>query len=366
MTQIDRLRMRELREDAAMWFALMRGPEAEAQRAHFEAWLQADPAHRQAYNHVSEVFSLGKGLKLAPAAPDAGPSAQRAMPAILGRLVGSPVVVLLLLAVAVPVLIALTTTAMRAIGPSHPLIVASGLGRQGEETTSLVTARGDVREFRLADGSRLILDADSRVQVALSARRRDLALLRGRARFFVAHEQRPFVVTAGGGTILARGTIFDVALRGAGGASVDLIEGVVDVRQPPARGVPATSAQGGSGAVTRLNAGHGLAIGGAGQTALPTARPLARTDWPSALRDFTDVPLRELIAEANRYADRPLGLADPALGDLRVSGTFRIREPARLAGNLAALFDLALVDSPSGLVLARRCSPGVKNSCPPS
>lgn len=364
MTQIDRLRMRELREDAAMWFALMRGPEAEAQRAHFETWLLADPAHRQAYNHVSEVFSLGKGLKPSSVAPDPGKAARRLGTAKLGRLMGSPIVVLVLCVVAVPVVIGLTTSAMRAIGPRHPLIAASGPAAPGSDATSLVTAPGDVREFRLADGSRVILDADSRVEVALSPQRRDLALLRGRARFFVAHEPRPFVVTAGGGSILARGTIFDVALRGAAGASVDLIEGVVDVRQPPAVGTMAASSRSG-GAVIRLSAGHGLAIGGVGDSA-PRITPLARTDWPSALRDFTDVPLRELIAEANRYAARPIELADPALGDLRVSGTFRIREPNRLAGNLAALLDLSLEESPSAIVLAHRCKRDAKNSCPPS
>ena len=36
MTQMDGSRTPELREDAAMWFALMRGPEAETRRVEFE------------------------------------------------------------------------------------------------------------------------------------------------------------------------------------------------------------------------------------------------------------------------------------------------------------------------------------------
>lgn len=363
MTQTDRSRTPELREDAAMWFALMRGPEAAAQRARFETWLAADPAHRQAYNHISEVFSLGKGLKPAVHAPEARLPLEAAPPTRLARAMGSRALVLLLLVVCLPLAVGLTMAALRAIGPDHPFIRASDTGKAPGREAILATGAREVRTLRLADGSRLILDADSRVRVLLSAERRDLALLRGRARFFVAHEPRPFVVAAAGGSILARGTIFDVALRGAAGASVELIEGQVDVRQPVASRPSAGSPRGGE--VTRLTAGHGLAIGGGTGEAL-RATPLARIDWPSDLRDFRNVPLRDLLAEANRYADRPLVLADPALGDLRVSGTFRVREPARLAGNLAALLDLALVEGPSRLVLARRCGPGEKNACPPS
>ncbi|AXB75886.1 FecR domain-containing protein [Novosphingobium sp. P6W] len=364
MTHTDRLRTRELREDAAMWFALMRGPEAEAQRARFETWLAAEPAHRQAYNHIAEVFSLGKGLKPLVEAPGALLPAKARQPAILARAIGSPVIVLLLFLAFVPVLVGLTIATMRAIGPGHPFVQATGSGTSLGGETSLATARGEVRTFRLGDGSRVTLDSDSRVRVALSAQRRDLALLRGRARFFVAHEPRPFVVAAGGGSVLARGTVFDVALRGEAGASVDLIEGLVDVRQPRADGAPAGSPRDES-EVTRLTAGHGLAIGA--PRGLPLrAVPSAPIDWTSDLRAFQEVPLRDLLAEANRYTDKPLVLADPALGDLRVSGTFRVREPVRLAGNLAELLDLALVESPSGIALARRCTRGEKNFCPPS
>jgi ferric-dicitrate binding protein FerR (iron transport regulator) len=38
-----------------------------------------------------------------------------------------------------------------------------------------------------------------------------LKLLCGQAQFEVAHEQRPFIVFAGGGSAAARGTIFEVA-----------------------------------------------------------------------------------------------------------------------------------------------------------
>ena len=183
-----------------------------------------------------------------------------------------------------------------------------------------------------------------------------------RARFVVAHEPRPFVVAAGGGSVLARGTIFDVTLRGHG-ASVALIEGLVDVRQP-ASGTAAGSPLE-SGEVTRLTAGHGIAIGG-GKGVVLQATAVVQPDWPSDLRDFRNVPLRDLLAEANRYADRPLVLTEPQLGDLRVSGIFRVREPARLAANLAELLDLSLMESPAGIALGRRCDPREKNSCLPS
>ncbi len=360
MTQMDGLGTPELREDAAMWFALMRGPEAEAQRVEFETWLAADPAHRQAYSHISEVFSLGKGLELAVEVPDTRrPVGQ---PMLLAWTMGSPLLMLLLLLVSIPMLLGLTVLAMRAIGSGHPLIQAAETGRAQVAEASLTTSPGEVRAFRLADGSRLILDADSRVRVMLSAERRDLALMRGRARFVVAHEPRPFVVAAGGGSVLARGTIFDVTLRGHG-ASVALIEGLVDVRQPASGTAAGSSLE--SGEVTRLTAGHGIAIGGGKGVALQ-AIPVVQADWPSDLRDFRNVPLRSLLAEANRYADRPLLLAEPGLGDLRVSGIFRVREPTRLAANLAELLDLSLVHSPSGIALGRHCAAHEKNSCPSS
>jgi transmembrane sensor len=159
MTQMDGSRTPELREDAAMWFALMRGPEAETQRVEFETWLAADPAHRQAYSHISEVFSLGKGLKPAVDVPDARRPARQ--PMLLARMMGSPFLMLLLLLVSVPMLIGLTVAAMRAIGPGHPLIQADETGRAPVAEASLATSPGEVRAFRLADGSRLILDADS-------------------------------------------------------------------------------------------------------------------------------------------------------------------------------------------------------------
>ena len=142
-----------------MWFALMRGPEAETRRVEFETWLAADPAHRQAYSHISEVFSLGKGLKSAVKVPDARRPAGQ--PMVLARMMGSPVLVLLLLLVSIPMLVGLTAAAMRAIGPGHPLIQADGTGRAGRAEASLATSPGEVRAFRLADGSRVILDADS-------------------------------------------------------------------------------------------------------------------------------------------------------------------------------------------------------------
>src|SRR3546814_8581176 len=65
----------------------------------------------------------------------------------------------------------------------------------------------------LEDGSRVTLDTDTILHIAYSPTERGLKLERGRARFDVSYDaSRPFVVFAGGGSITAHGTVFDVAV----------------------------------------------------------------------------------------------------------------------------------------------------------
>src|SRR3546814_6445380 len=47
----------------------------------------------------------------------------------------------------------------------------------------LVTQRGEIRSFRLSDGTNATLDTDSRVEVSMTATERSLHLSQGRARF---------------------------------------------------------------------------------------------------------------------------------------------------------------------------------------
>ena len=52
----------QLLQEAAAWFARMRGPDAEASRDEFEAWLARGALHRRAYNRAAEIFAMGKVL----------------------------------------------------------------------------------------------------------------------------------------------------------------------------------------------------------------------------------------------------------------------------------------------------------------
>ncbi|MDQ8757409.1 FecR domain-containing protein [Sphingosinicella sp. LHD-64] len=317
-----------LTREAADWFARMRGPKAEANRAAFEAWLARGAAHRRAYNRAAEIFALGKLLADAPA-PAAAPQRHRA-------LVAAAVLC------ALGLTLALGWFAARTIAPGGT-IAASG-------TRQLATRAGETRTMRLPDGSRVRLDGDTLLEVDMEAQRRRLRLARGAARFEVARGPQPFVVRAGTGWVTARGTVFEVALRGRR-VEVRLFEGAIDVALPapdPGQGR----------AVRRLAPGEAVAFAADPATASDPPRATPPTPEASsgpATRDYDAVTLAELVAEANRSAARPIRLTDAAIGQRRVSGRFRIDDSALLADRLASLFDLA-VDrgDPQVLVLRRR------------
>src|SRR3546814_18934793 len=99
-------------------------------------------------------------------------------------------------------------------------LLAIGLGitvQQNVGTRIYANGPGGVEVVRLDDGSRAWLDANTELHVGYRWWRRNVDVVRGHASFDVAHDaQRPFIVTAGGGLVTARGPRFHVNLLSEG------------------------------------------------------------------------------------------------------------------------------------------------------
>ena len=312
----------QLDEQAAQWFARMRGPGADAQRDAFETWLK-EPANRSAYNEIAESFSLGRLM-----IDDRARRRRR-------------------LAAAGAALLLLTVTGTwLGLRPGAGGSPSAGLAQDGPApatgTALFVTAAGERRPVRLRDGSLLILAAETSVSATFSDTLRRLTLERGAARFAVAREGRPFIVYAGGGSVTARGTIFDVALAPGHRVSVRLIEGVADVTLPPLKPGPA-----GEPRQRRLHAGEAMGFAAAPGTQAIQSSERGAPDAAAAAaagqaQEFDHVSVAQLIALANRTSPRPIRLSDPAIGERKVSGRLRLNDTELLAERIAALFDLAV------------------------
>jgi transmembrane sensor len=339
----------QLLQEAATWFARMRGPEADASREEFEAWLRRGALHRQAYNRASEIFAMGKVL-----AEDAEAASNGQRPDRRRRSSSS-------IAWALVALLLLVGAGWFAFGGTgmdeRKPPIADGTGAL-PPAQILSTMSGGPRTVRLADGSLVTLESDSLLEVRLGASERRLDLRRGSGRFQVFRETRPFVVHAGGGSVVARGTIFDVGYARDRSISVRLIEGSVDVSYP-------ARANAGEVVTTtrRLQPGETVSYGAAteaGARSAPAGHRATQsvaeavTAAPQPSRDFDNVTLGSLIEIANRGSALPIRLAGPALAERRVSGRFRIDDTTLLAERLAVLFDLALDRRPDGIMLRSR------------
>lgn len=200
---------------------------------------------------------------------------------------------------------------------------------------ALQTAIGERREMALEDGSRIMLDTDSAVEVAFEPDTRVLKLQRGRIHVVAAHDPaRPMRVLSAGGEVRVVGTTFQV--RQAGDAvDVALLEGRVAV---------SANVAGDSGSaheVRELSAGQRVRYHRNG--AIDVTEPIAAnesTGWLEGRLVFEDWPLDALVAEANRYSDVKLVLAEPALAKIRVSGQVKAGDQASLAAALETGWDL--------------------------
>ncbi len=326
----DRRADEAVRREAHDWSMRMHGDDAETHRAAFERWRAADPRHAETYARLARQWTSAALLAQSPIGQT------RALPATRSRRWAAPMGYAL--AVAVIVL---------AIGLWFG-VPGPWAGRD-PAVPQLASRVGEIRTLELADGSVVTLDTDSTVQVEFSPTQRRVVLTRGRARFNVAHDAaRPFIVVAGSGAVVAHGTIFDVSLVG-GQVRVTLLRGVVDVRNNDGEDRLHAAAP-----AVRLHAGERTQFAANEPPALPRIAAPAESVWVSGMLSFDADSLGDAIAQANRYSEAQIRIADPSLDALKVTGAYRIGDADGLARALAASLNLEAVAQPNGdVVLAR-------------
>ena len=188
---------------AAEWFAIMRGPDADRERAAFEEWRRLDD-HADAFARLEATWEESYFLANRPAGQDRDLArARRRIPP--GALLAAGIALLTL------------------VSASLLAQQAGWLGRAPAQQVAgtPITAGAALRTVRLSDGSQATLDRGAVLHDLGTQGERRFMLLRGRARFDVVHDTaRPFVVDAGDGRVVAHGTVFDVGIEsgGPGGA----------------------------------------------------------------------------------------------------------------------------------------------------
>ncbi|HDS1793098.1 FecR family protein [Pseudomonas putida] len=207
-------------------------------------------------------------------------------------------------------------------------------------TEQVRVAVGAQRELVLADGSQVLLDSGSRLQIERHLRSRQLELLEGQARFTVVHADAPFIVHSQGVRVRDIGTVFDVR-SDVRGVRVAVLEGAVEV------GI-------GHGAVQPLRAGQQLLAAAGELGEVQAVASGAMEAWRSSVLRFDGTPLRDAIVDLQRYSEVPLRLADERTGGLRLSGEFDSRQVRALQEQLPVVLPVTVVRAADGgLVIGR-------------
>ncbi|WP_258197146.1 FecR domain-containing protein [Pseudomonas plecoglossicida] len=295
---------RDALRSAAQWYALLSsGMQQARDQQRWQQWHDADPLHQQAWQQVEEVRQLVAGVP-AEVAVTALQQSRQSRRQVLRQL--------------------LVLAGVGAVGWS---------GARSDLATSLLathhTGVGEQRALVLADGSQVLLDSQSALDVRFDDQRRLLHLHSGRMLVQTAADvrSRPFWVTCAQGQVEALGTCFSVQ------ADKSFCE--VAVLDKAVRIHPAQSPQS-----LRLEAGQHVRFD-PHQLSEPSPSDASTASWRTGNLIAIKRPLGELLEELGRYRHGWLR-CDPSIAALKVSGAFPLVDTDRALAALESGFDLRI------------------------
>jgi transmembrane sensor len=286
---------------AAEWFAVRCGGTNPRLEQRFQAWLAADPARREDYALCEIAWEVS-----APAARSLPEPHRAAREGVLLRRQALAAACAVALAVVVIML-------WPAAGQSWS------------------TGAGEQRTLQLDDGSHVMLNTRTRLDVRFTRNERTVRLIMGEAFFDVAKDaNRPFVVRTPLGSARAIGTRFDVYLEERRFA-VTTAEGRVMV-----------AAKGGTDGVV-VEAGRRAELRmGMRRAQVGPADVAAALNWQAQRIEVANDSLGNVLRDFSRYTSLPVRAATPAVAALRVTAVLRTGDIAALEATLRGAYGLEI------------------------
>ncbi len=304
-----------IRKEAADWVIRLGDDNVTAaERSTFDAWLEQDIAHVQAFEKAQQLLGDAR-------------LALTKDPGFTKRLIrkkdGPPLAAIAGLAFI--------------LGGSFLFLAADGPLRMKAD---VVSNANEMPVVVLPDGSHVFLNANSAISEEFAADVRKVTLLKGEAYFEVIKDAaRPFVVEAANGQVRVLGTAFDVNLID-GGAEVTVTENTVSV----------TGSASEEAAI--LEPGKRVSYDKDGILGPVAAVPQGlETPWRSGRLIFEERPLSTVLQEISRHLPGKMVVGGSALADRRISGSFDLSAPQEAMRSFERAFDLRVVRAGSLLTV---------------
>lgn len=298
-------------DQALDWLIRLQCASAEDTRA-FEAWLEADPAHAQAYVDAEALWN-GASVRQA-----ASTLAARRRPSLLARLRPhwKP------MAAAAVLLVGVFT-----VGNLPMRLQADHL-----------TVVGERQRLELDDGSKVLLNTNSAFSSDIDARQRVARLYQGEAFFEVpgGHKQ---ALELHAGPLRASVRDSDFAVRYLDGeAQVRVQRGDIDL-------------QANSDQRIRLSTGESIRVGPNGFSQRERLNPQTELAWVHGRLVFENCPLNQVLAELRRYYPGWIISTNDRLEQIAVTGNYRLDQPLEALRSLAHITSGHLQEYPALVIL---------------
>lgn len=278
-------------QQALQWQVIFWSGEAtDRDRARWQSWLAADPAHARAWAQVErtdeQLQTLASPVAEVLRSTDARRcKARRTVLGMAGLLVGAGT-------------------------------VGYGLRQTAQWQMMMAdnhTGYGERRHVELADGTQVTLGSATAIDVCYSAQARQLLLRTGEIFIVTAPDSaaRPFLVQTTRGSIQALGTRFNVRESDTQ-IQVAVQDGAVAIRPNSMN----------PGDAVRLDAGQQTCFDHT-RVEAPEALQISATAWTRGLLVAERMQLEDFLAELGRYRSGVLR-CDPAVRDLIVSGVYSL------------------------------------------
>lgn len=327
---------KDIEAEAASWMTVLgRERISDKDRAKLKSWLRQSERHREVFDEMSALWGDLEILKDLTDIGEAVAETQAVRPSFYKRR---------------DVMAIAASLSAVMLGSGAYFLHHNDRTLQAGE---FVTQIGEQKTIELVDGSSVILNTGSLIEVTFSKEERGIRLVRGEAYFEVSKDKRrPFVVYAANGAVKAVGTAFTVRVRDGEALEVTVEEGRVALLSIPN---PASAGgdfleQTAQSPVTELTAGQSVVFDKQVEDLelMQSAELNRKLAWRQGILAYAGDPLEDVIDDISRYTDLKIEITDPALRSLPIGGYFKVGETDALFDSLELTFGITVERSSDG------------------